>query len=78
MKTSQATYQTTDRNGNTATYGFDRYGSWLEFPDKRDSTAIYGNSRANRGRMRREITQRGIKVPSNHQHLFAEPMELAA
>lgn len=78
MKTSQATYQTTDRNGNTATYGFDRYGSFLEFPDKRDRTAIYGNSRTNRDRMRREISERGIKVPSNHQHLFAEPMELAA
>lgn len=78
MKTSQATYQTTDRDGNPATYGLDRFGSFLEFPDKRDRTAIYGNSRANRQRMRREISERGIKVPSNHQHHFAEPMELAA
>lgn len=78
MKTSQATYQTTDRNGNPATYGYDRHGSWLEFPDKRDRTALYGNSRTNRERMRQEVLARGIKVPSNHQHLFAEPVELAA
>lgn len=78
MKTSQATYATTDRNGNPATYGFDRHGSWLEFSVKRDRTAIYGNSSANRQRMRREISERGIKVPANHQRLFSEPMKLAA
>ncbi len=78
MKTSQATYQTSDRNGNPATYGFDRHGSFLEYPDTRDRTAIYGNNRSNRERMRREISERGIKVSSNHRHLFADPMELAA
>jgi hypothetical protein len=78
MKTSQATYQTTDRNGTPATYGFDRHGSWLEFPDKRDRTALYGNSRTNRERMRQEVLARGIKVPTQHHHIFAEPVGLAA
>jgi hypothetical protein len=78
MKTNQLTCATTDRNGNPVTYGSDRHGSWLEFPDKRDRTAIYGNSRTNRERMRREIVERGIKVPTKHAHLFAEPMDLAA
>jgi hypothetical protein len=78
MKTNQLTYATTDRNGKPVTYGSDRHGSWLEFPDKRDRTALYGNSRTNRERMRREIEDRGIKMPANHAHLFAEPMELAA
>ncbi|MEO5715980.1 MAG: hypothetical protein ABIT37_21045 [Luteolibacter sp.] len=78
MKTSQATYQTLDRHGNPATYGFDCHGTWLEFPDKRDRTAIYGNSRRNRERMRREISERGINVSTQHLHLFAEPIGLAA
>ena len=78
MKTSQATYKTTDHSGNSATYGFDRYGSFLEFPDKRTRTALYGNSRANRERMRREISERGINVSAQHLHLFAEPIGLAA
>jgi hypothetical protein len=78
MKKNNTTYQTTDSKGNNVTYGSDRFGSWLEFPDKRDRTAIYGNSRINRERMRREISERGIKIPTNHMHIFAEPMELAA
>ena len=78
MKTSQATYQTSDRNGIPATYGFDRYGSWLELTSQRDRTAIYGNSRKNCERMRREISERGIKMPANHLSLFSEPMGLVA
>lgn len=78
MKAKQITYATTDISGNPVSYGSDRYGSWLEYPDKRDRTAIYGNSRTNRERMRREIEERGIKVLAQHLHLFAEPVELAA
>jgi len=78
MKSNNTSYQVTDSSGNQFSYGSDRHGSWLEFPDKRDRTAIYGNSRTNRERMRREISVRGIKVPAQHMHLFAEPMELAA
>jgi len=78
MKSNNTSYQVTDSSGNQFSYGADRHGSWLEFPDKRDRTAIYGNSRVNRERMRREIAVRGIRIPAKHMHLFAEPMELAA
>lgn len=78
MKANQLTCATTDRNDNPVTYGSDRHGSWLEIPDKRDRTAIYGNSRTNRERMRSEIEDRGIKVHSKHAHLFAEPIAFAA
>jgi len=78
MKNNNTSYQVTDSNGNQFSYGSDRHGTWLEFPDKRDRTAIYGNCRSNRERMRREISERGIKILAKHMPFFAEPMELAA
>ncbi len=78
MKTIPRTYQTSDRAGNAVTFGFDHHGSWLEFLIGRDRIAIYGDSRGNRERMRHEILARGIKVSSNHRHLFAGPVGLAA
>jgi len=78
MKKNNITYQTTDSKGNNVTYGSDRFGSWLELSDKPDRIAIYGNSRTNRERMRREIRDSGIKIPTNRMHLFAEPLALAA
>jgi hypothetical protein len=78
MKANQLACETIDRNGNHVTYGSDRHGPWLEFRDRRDRTAIYGNCRTNLERMRREITGRGIVVPAAHMPLFAEPIQLAA
>lgn len=78
MKANQLIHTTTDRNGNPVSYGSDRQGSWLEFSDKGDRTAIYGNCRSNRERMRREIAERDIKLPAEHMNVFCEPLELAA
>ena len=78
MRTTNITYQTTDSKGTNVSYGSDRFGSWLELRVKPDRVAIYGNSRTNRERMRREIRERGIKIPTNHMHIFAEPQALAA
>ena len=78
MKKNITTYQTKDSKGNNVTYGSDRFGSWLELSDKPDRIAIYGNSRTNRERMRSEIRDREIKIPTNRMYIFAEPLALAA
>jgi len=78
MKKNNITYTTTDSLGNNTKYGANRFGSWLElvsFPNR--ISTLYSNSPANRVRILREIQTRGIKIPSNREHFFAEPEAFA-
>ena len=78
MKKNNITYTTTDSLGNNTKYGANRFGSWIELvkgPNR--FTTLYSNSPANRARILSEIKARGIKIPSNREHFFAEPEAFA-
>ena len=78
MRKNNITYTTTDSLGNKTKYGANSFGSWIELarsPSRR--SALYANSLENRARILREIQARGIKIPSNREHFFAEPQAFA-
>jgi hypothetical protein len=78
MKKNNITYTTKDSLGNNTKYGANRFGSWLELASAPNRlSALYSNSPVNRDRILREIKARGIKIPSNREHFFAEPKAFA-
>ena len=78
MKKNNITYTTTDSLGNKTKYGANRFGRWLELVSAPNRlSTLYSSSPANRARILREIKARGIKIPSNREHFFAEPEAFA-
>ena len=78
MKKNNINYTTTDSLGNKTKYGANRFGRWLELVSNPNRiSALYNNSPENRARISREIQARGIKIPSTHEHFFAEPEAFA-
>lgn len=78
MKKNNITYTTRDSLGNNTKYGVNRFGRWLELVSAPNRlSALYSSSAANCARILREIKTRGIKIPSNREHFFAEPQAFA-